>query len=256
MAEEHKYHKVKSKGRPIVFMANERWVQMKDLADGSYYISDYGRVSRLNPQGIFHELKQSMHCKSTYVSIEFDNKVHTRKRVGRLVLKYFVGGEKEKRRYVHLNGDKYDNRLVNLRWCKGFVDDVDYNFLNRINTSRMASESQIVRTFLLTEEPAPLFELIDSYKPLIRYIDYHNNTNYLKANDYIGFILIVMDRIKEGKFKPNVRHKELVTFKNFVVSVFRDISYKYNSIREFYISERHERIITDEHQAMTWQTAV
>lgn len=245
MAEEKRYRKKRTEGKPIEFFKNERWVQMKDLADGTYFISDFGRVSRLNPQGIFHEIKQSFFCKSYYVSIEIEGKekkVHTRKRVGKLVLKYFVGGAIEKRRYIHLDGDKSNNRLDNLRWRKGFIDDIDFKYLSEINVSKMSDESIIVRNFLISEEVEDVFKLLKDYESLLRYKDYMNNTKYFKNNDFIGFCLIIIDRLKEGQFKPNIKHKELISFKNFVSSTFVSISYQYQAIREFNLSEHFKEI--------------
>lgn len=248
MAEEKRYRKKRNEGKPIVFLKDERWIQMKDLSDGSYYISDFGRVSRLNPQGIFHEIKQSFFCKSYYVSIEIegkDRKVHTRKRVGKLVLNYFVGGVgsvSDKRRYIHLNGDKSNCRLTNLRWRKGFIDDVDFKFLSEINATKMSEESIIIRNYLITEDVKPIFELLKEYESLLRYKDFMNNTKYLKNNDFIGFCLIIIDKLKEGKFKPNVKHKEIISFRNFVTSTFVSTSYQYRTMREFNLFEHTREI--------------
>ncbi|MDB0601097.1 hypothetical protein PL373_08045 [Tenacibaculum maritimum] len=152
-----------------------------------------------------------------------------------MVLKYFVGGAIERRRVVHLNNDLSDCRLSNLRWRKGFIDDVDYKFLSEINTSKMSNNSLVVRDFLITEDIKPLFDLLKDYEKLLRYKDYLNNTYYLKNNDFIGFCLIIVDRLKEGQFKPNIKHKEVVSFKDFICSTFVTVAYQYKSMREFYL---------------------
>jgi len=233
--DEKRYRKTRTKGKPIVFFERERWVQMKDLSDGTYYISDFGRVARLNPQGIFHELKKTYFCKAYYVSIEIDENdgVHTRKRVSGLVLKYFVGGANKMRRIEHLNGDKEDCRLSNLRWRKGFIDKVDLDYLNRVNTSKMSEESTIVTEFLKTDDCSKIFELLYSYNPLIRYMDFRMNTKYIKNNDIETFYITVIDKIKAGEFKPNVKHREIITFKTFLMNSFREVAYRYKSMREF-----------------------
>ncbi|PKH51888.1 hypothetical protein CXF68_14865 [Tenacibaculum sp. Bg11-29] len=141
MAEEKKYTKIMNECTPILFNRKERWIQMLDLADGSYFVSNYGRIMRFNNQGIFHEIKQANFCNSYYVSIEFNGenrKVYARKRVGKLVLKYFVGGATGRRRYTHINGDLTDSSLLNLKWNKG--NDFDFDLIHKkLKTQRHAN---------------------------------------------------------------------------------------------------------------------
>lgn len=245
MIEEKKYIKNDTKCNPIDFNPKERWLQMKDLSDGSYFISSFGRVMRLNKQGVFHEIKKALFCKSIYVSIEFNrgNSIsYSRKRVGKLVLKYFVGGATQNRRYVHLDGDIKNCKLKNLRWKKGFISDIDIEYLSKLPNEKLNNKSLIVKDFLLTNDAKNIFSLLESYKRILKYIDVMNKTNYLKSNDYMSFCLIVIEEIKTGGFKPNVEGKETISFDNYIKNLFRNISYNNRKTREFNLFENSKEI--------------
>ncbi len=69
----------------------------------------------------------------------------------------------------------------------------------------MSKESIVVRNFLITEEVGPILELLSRFKGLVWYQDDVKGTKYFKRSDYMDFCLVVIDLIKEGKFKPNVK---------------------------------------------------
>lgn len=232
MKEEKKYKKAITKCTTYIeFNNSERWKPMPDLSDGSYFVSDLGRIMRLNANGIFNENKTHLFENEYYVRIETEGekrKLHKRIKVGRLVLRYFVGGNRERRRYAYIDGCKSNCRLDNLRWKSGFVDEVDFNYLSKLNTYKMTSESIVVKDFLITKNVGSIIELIQSKEKLIRYIDYTINCKYFQHNDYMDFVLLIIDRVNNGGFKPKEnKYTYPNQFKNYIVGVFKNEAYKF-----------------------------
>ena len=97
----------------------EVWKDIKGY-EGLYQVSNLGRVKRLI----------STKCKvERFLSITKDNKVgycrimlskdNKQKRflIHRLLAEHFIPNFQNKPCIDHINGDKSDNRLENLRWC-------------------------------------------------------------------------------------------------------------------------------------------
>ena len=93
-------------------MRFERWRFIPSHT--GYKVSDQGRIEQLRSgYGTFAGIRLLTPSPSGYVRIGIDGKSH---RLHRLVLLAFVGPCPEGMECDHLNGDRADNRLENLRW--------------------------------------------------------------------------------------------------------------------------------------------
>lgn len=63
----------------IEFNPRERWKAMPDVADGTYFVSDFGRVMRLNGHGVFKQCIYHVFQGKVYVAIEVEGKTVERK---------------------------------------------------------------------------------------------------------------------------------------------------------------------------------
>ena len=102
----------------IKYLVNEKWLPIKGY-EGLYEISSYGRVRSLNyrKKGVRKVLKcyarLGYYMKTSLVK----DGVRKYYRVHRLVAQAFLPPPKEGENQVeHINTDKRDNRVQNLRW--------------------------------------------------------------------------------------------------------------------------------------------
>lgn len=101
------------------YYLNEIWKPIKGY-EGLYEVSDYGRVKSLN-----YRKKGDSKILQTHARIGNYVKVGLRKgdkvkyyRIHRLVAIAFLSPPQEGQTQVeHINCDKHDNRVQNLRWC-------------------------------------------------------------------------------------------------------------------------------------------
>ena len=102
----------------IKYLVNEKWLPIKEY-EGLYEVSNYGRVRSLNyrKKGVRKVLK--CYARLGYyikVSLVKDG-VRKYYRVHRLVAQAFLPQPMEGQTQVeHINTDKRDNRVQNLRW--------------------------------------------------------------------------------------------------------------------------------------------
>ena len=102
----------------IKYLVNEKWLPIKEY-EGLYEVSNYGRVRSLNyrKKGVRKVLK--CHARLGYYIKTSLVKDGVRKyyRVHRLVAQAFLPQPMEGQTQVeHINTDKRDNRVQNLRW--------------------------------------------------------------------------------------------------------------------------------------------
>ena len=91
----------------------EQWLPIKDF-EGIYEVSDLGRVRRLRKHKPPRILSPG---RGKYLKVYLSNEPDVRQvSIHRLVLGAFVGACPPVHEAAHLNGDSYDNRLVNLDW--------------------------------------------------------------------------------------------------------------------------------------------
>lgn len=93
---------------------DEIWKTISDY-NGLYEVSNKGRVRKSSTGKIFTEY----HFTSTRGSVEFRiHGIRDRRYVDVLVAEAFVPNPHNYTWVNHINGDKSDNRVENLQWCK------------------------------------------------------------------------------------------------------------------------------------------
>ena len=93
----------------------------KDIygSDGLYQISNLGRVRNVKKNWICRlEVTQRGYCR---VDLHYDSKRH-HKRVHRLVAEHFIPNPGNLPQVDHINGDRQDNRVENLRCASNITN--------------------------------------------------------------------------------------------------------------------------------------
>jgi hypothetical protein len=94
----------------------EEW---KDIAgyEGLYQVSSLGRIKRINAYRQMHSNRIIADTKRQYCQVRLSkNNEKQTLLVHRLVATAFVDNPDHKEEVNHINGDRYDNRAVNLEW--------------------------------------------------------------------------------------------------------------------------------------------
>lgn len=252
MAKERVYKEHNTSATFIKFLPNERWRNMSKISDGTYYVSDKGRIMRLNAHGIFNEIGKHLFEKAWYVGIAYDNGkriIYKRHNIARLVLQHFTGGDSasNRRRFVYVDGNKSNLRLSNLRWKTGFAKGVDFWYLRKLKNSSLNADDRIVKSFLLTDDIKSLFNLLLKKEGLLRSIDYKRKCGYFEFNDYTDFILLIRDRILAGDYKPSrTNYYKPNKFTNFVASVFSVEAYNFAKERSHVLPLLHDNFTSED----------
>lgn len=103
----------------VKYLVGEQWLPIKEY-EGLYEISNYGRVRSLNYRNKGIRKVLSCHARQGYyIKVALVKEGSTKYyRVHRLVAQAFLSPPTEKQTQVeHINTNKRDNRVENLRWC-------------------------------------------------------------------------------------------------------------------------------------------
>ncbi len=135
----------------------------KDFPD--YYITDAGDVySRKAHNGASGRIKKLKPHKNgpgyLFVSITGQNKKLYSKRIHRIVAETFVQNPDNKKQVNHINGDKLDNRAVNLEWCT-HGENIHHAYIMGLNNGkrgRLGKESGNARLIYAIKDGCVVME--------------------------------------------------------------------------------------------------
>ena len=98
-----------------MYFTLERWKRIKDF-ETEYVVSSYGKVAAIKQNRKIYILSQRLD-RAGYMTVRLtkDGQTHT-KFVHRLVAEAFVPNPRNKTFTNHFNGNKTDNRFINLEW--------------------------------------------------------------------------------------------------------------------------------------------
>ena len=97
-----------------MIMKNEIWKEIEGY-EGKYLVSSFGRVKSM-PNKVWNSERILKPLKQTYSTIDLCKDAKVKKlTIHRIVAKTFIPNNENKPDVNHINGDKHDNRLENLR---------------------------------------------------------------------------------------------------------------------------------------------
>ncbi|WP_271783890.1 hypothetical protein [Aquimarina algiphila] len=206
---------------------HERWVQMRDIFQGNYFVSSEGRIMLMR-NGFFKEIKP--YKQNGYLRIGLYNQSKYHQPIGymvaQLVLSYFVGGAHPRRRVAFKNKNKSDCRLINLYWKSGFDTQVDYEYLSKLKPGALHNDDIKVVEYFKTKDIQILFNLVESYTPNLYCVLTTKMLKYDVKPNIATVVLELSKRLLKGDYKPFSKFVkyETVSFFAFVVNLTLDIA--------------------------------
>lgn len=176
----------------------EEW---KDVVgfEGSYMVSSFGRVVSLDREGIRKNRKRpfipkyTINNKGYKVSRLWDGKCTVNKYTHRLVAEAFLKNEENQKQIDHINTDRLDNRVENLKWCSPKENQNNPLTRKHISESKTGIRNRplfkpVVGINIFDEKDVRFYEsMIDVEKDGFRLKDVSQVCRY-KRNTHMGFI--------------------------------------------------------------------
>lgn len=121
-------------------MKNEIWKPIKGF-EGKYLVSDLGRIKSLPNRTRKTELiLKPQNQTYSFIDLCKDGKVK-KMTIHRIVAMNFLDNPEDKPQVNHINGDKLDNRVVNLEWSTR-SENVKHSYTTGLNSSVGSKNSQ------------------------------------------------------------------------------------------------------------------
>lgn len=173
------------------FIFMEVWKDIKGY-EGYYQVSNLGKVKRLAKKvlqsngslAIYRErvLKEENTKGYLRVTLSRGNK-QKRFLIHRLVATHFILNINKKRFVNHIDGNKENNKFINLEWCTSSENEIhSYSVLGKVNFNRKLKELDIIfiKTNAVKGRNGNIKKLSDKFK-----VDVSTIYNVLKNKYYV-----------------------------------------------------------------------
>ena len=176
---------------------NEVWKDIDDY-EGLYQVSNLGRIKRIYPYE--HLISNSKNSKGYYTVGLTKNNIRKNKMVHRLVAKAFILNPDNKKEVDHININRTDNRVENLKWvthkenCNNPISKINYSNTRKGKTvyvytnEQRKAVSERMKGFKHSENS----KLLMSYNRkgsknsrALKVIQYSLNNEFIKEWEYI-----------------------------------------------------------------------
>ena len=188
-----------NKGKTVLVneIENEVWKDIDDY-EGLYQVSNLGRIKRIYPYE--HLISNSKNSKGYYTVGFTKNNLRKNKMVHRLVAKAFILNPDNKKEVDHINTNRTDNRVENLKWvthkenCNNPISKINYSNTRKGKTvyvytnEQRKAVSERMKGFKHSENS----KLLMSYNRkgsknsrALKVIQYSLNNEFIKEWEYI-----------------------------------------------------------------------
>lgn len=192
--------------------------QINDYPD--YTIYEDGRI---------YSLKQNKFLKPVlsggYSHVKLYGKINKTCNINRLVLEHFREAEIKTKHILHLDGDKQNNNVLNLKYC---------TFRDLLNTEKIRSKGK-KRTWIISPK-----DKVEAYKYYIQYIQPKELSAYIRVLKHRVEYLIIKERwvskldltMYETAFKSYCNGKKPIEIMNEFGWSARTYNKAFNSVRK------------------------
>lgn len=181
----------------------ETWKDIKGY-EGLYKISKLGNIKSIARKGNWHEiiLKPQINKYGYLVVLLCKNGKQRRKAIHRLLAETFIPNPEKLPTVDHINRDKLDNRICNLRWASYHMQSI-----NKDNTYTPQNLKQYIKKG--KENPKS--------KPVLQY-------------DLQGKFIAEYGGIREAERKTNIKSQNIVSCCKGVLHKTKNFVWKYKEV--------------------------
>lgn len=187
---------------------DEIWVKANLGTDLKYEVSNYGRVKRWHKRikensNILNPTISRTGHKTVAISINKNGRFLScaNRHINSIVLSSFYLNTYYKwRQITHIDGDKLNCSLENLKWKRGFPGSIDMELVHNTRDEDLDYCGVMIKKYLITRNTLYIQNMIDNCKGLIYLVfkDYKATRLY---REYLnGVIITLKHKLDKGRF--------------------------------------------------------